>query len=108
MKENDTAEYGRRLMEEIIEEEAQKAGLTRSKVLVEVARGIDEEEGNVRFNYTKLSASLLGMMVDRVQHSGSVGIVPQLSDQDRADLRASIVQEMRQAIPESHENDEEE
>ena len=102
----DRAAYGRQVMEDIVEEEAQKAGLTRSKVLTEIARGIEEEEGNTRFNYTKLSASLLGMLVDRVQHSGSVGIIPQLGDQDRELLRTQITADMRVSIPASQEGSE--
>ena len=102
----DQREYGERLWNEIAEKEAEKAGLTRSKVLAEIARGIEEEEGNTRFNYTKLSASLLGMLVDRVQHSGSVGIIPQLGDHDRELLRAQITADMRTAIPASHEGNE--
>lgn len=97
------------LIDRINEKDAKEAGITRLFLWEQIKSGIDTEEGSVRYNYTKLAAEFLGMkLAEQIRHSGSVGIVPQLSDQDRADLRRSIEAEMRQAIPASHGENEDE
>lgn len=102
------ADYGRRLMDEINREIAEKAGISAVFLWSKIKEGIEEEEGSVRYNYIKLSGEWIGLKpVERIQHSGSVGIIPQLSDGDRAVLAASIKQEMPTLIEAANSESEE-
>ena len=48
-------------MDEINREHAERAGITQDRIWQGIAKGMDEEEGTVRYNYHKLAGEWLGM-----------------------------------------------